>query len=146
YEREDLAAGMVRWNDLTPEELRPLDVRANEELRATGRCTPFETQCRAKDGRSIPILVGAVALEGQRDRGVAFVLDLSDLKQAERQAEFHLQQLRKLAEASSLINATLSQERVVHVVTDKAREVVGADVAYTIIHLHANWTQTVSAN
>ena len=145
YTREELSAGVVRWNDFTPEEFHELDDRAIKELRAQGKCTPFETQGIGKAGRRIPILVGAVVLEGQRDRGVAFVLDLSDLKKAEKEARLYVEQLRKLAEASAQINATLSQERVLQIVTENARKVIGAHLSIITTKKDLGWAQTSSA-
>jgi two-component sensor histidine kinase len=44
YSREDLQAGRVRWNMMTPPEYRHLDAHAEAELKARGVCTPFEKE------------------------------------------------------------------------------------------------------
>ncbi len=133
HRRQDLVDGLVRWSDFVPEDRRAFEVRALREIRARGSCTPFETLCIAKDGRRIPVLVGAVLLQDRRDRGVAFVLDLSGQKQAERQVKVHVEQLRLLAEAGAHIHAPLSQEHVLQVATERAREIVGAHFCAAII-------------
>ena len=133
HQREELVAGLVRWSAFVPADRRGLNVRALREIRTRGSCTPFETICIAKDSRRIPVLVGALVLQDQRDRGVAFVLDLSGQKKAERQVEMHVEKLRRLAEASALIHAPLSQEQVLQVTTDRAREIVGAHFCAAII-------------
>lgn len=84
YTREDLLSGKLRWREMTPEEYRPLDDRGLQELAATGVCTPFEKEYIRKDGSRIPILIGAVLLEGSQDRGLSFVLDVTDRREMEK--------------------------------------------------------------
>jgi PAS domain S-box-containing protein len=83
YGRGDLVSGRLRWTELTPSEWREADNLALSELAATGVCTPFEKEYFRKDGSRVPILIGAASLEGRQDQGVAFVLDLTERKQAE---------------------------------------------------------------
>jgi PAS domain S-box-containing protein len=83
YTREDLRAGRVRWDTMTPPEYKPLDELSIEELRTSGVCTPFEKEYIRKDGSRVPVLLIGALLEGERERTVSFILDLSDRKQAE---------------------------------------------------------------
>jgi PAS domain S-box-containing protein len=83
YTREDLVAGRLRWKAMTPPEWQPVTERALAQLRATGHCEPYEKEYWRKDGSRVPVLVGAAAFEGRRQEGVAFVLDLTERKQAE---------------------------------------------------------------
>jgi PAS domain S-box-containing protein len=83
YSRGDLVSGRLRWTDLTPSKWREVDEQALVEIAATGVCTPFEKEYVRKDGSRVPVLVGVALLEGRRDQGVAFVLDLTERKQAE---------------------------------------------------------------
>jgi PAS domain S-box-containing protein len=94
YGREDLVSGGVSWREVTPDRWRAADERALAELAATGVCEPFEKEYFRKDGSHVPVLVGAALLEGRRDQGVAFVLDLSEQKRAQhalRESETLLQ-------------------------------------------------------
>ena len=84
YDREDLASGRVRWTDLTPAEWRGHDEQAVADLRATGVFQPLEKEYFRKDGSRVPVLLGGALFEGSGKEGVAFVLDLSDQKRAER--------------------------------------------------------------
>jgi PAS domain S-box-containing protein len=86
YGRDDLASGQVRWPELTPAEWREGDQRGIEELKATGTIQPYEKEYFRKDGGRVPVLVGAVPLGERRDEGVAFVVDLTERKLAERVA------------------------------------------------------------
>lgn len=84
YSHEDLATGRVRWTDLTPAEWRERDERAITELKTTGIFQPFEKEYLRKDGSRVPILLGGTLFEGSGNEGVAFILDLSEQKRAER--------------------------------------------------------------
>ena len=85
YEREDLASGHLSWTELTPAEWRDGDERALAELKATGTIRTFEKEYFRKDGTRVPVLVGAAAFGERRDQGVAFVVDLTERKRAERE-------------------------------------------------------------
>jgi PAS domain S-box-containing protein len=100
YDRYDLVSGRVRWTDLTPTEWRERDERAVTELKGTGTVQPYEKEFFRKDGSRVPVLVGAALYQGGESDGVAFVLDLSEQKQAEaviREGERELRQILDLA-------------------------------------------------
>ena len=104
YDREDLASGRVRWTDLTPAEWRGHDERAISDLIATGIFQPFEKEYLRKDGCRVPILLGGALFEGNVNEGVAFVLDLSEQKQAERalrRSEASLAEGQRLSQTGS---------------------------------------------
>src|SRR5439155_24624680 len=83
YGREDLVSGRVRWTDLTPAEWRERDERAVIELKGTGTLQPYEKEYFRKDGSRVPVLIGGALFQEGGNEGVAFVLDLSEQKQAE---------------------------------------------------------------
>ena len=76
----------MRWTDLTPPEWREQSRWSVETLKATGTVQPYEQEYFRKDGGRTPVLIGAAALGGQREKGVAFVIDLTDRKRAEAEA------------------------------------------------------------
>jgi PAS domain S-box-containing protein len=86
YDRDDLVSGRMRWPDLTPAEWRAAGQRAMADRRTTATRQAFEMEYSRKDGSRVPVLVGAAALEGKREESVAFVLDLTDRKQADAAA------------------------------------------------------------
>ncbi|CAN7379883.1 PAS domain S-box protein [Phenylobacterium sp. LjRoot225] len=81
--QQDLESGKVSWDDLTPPEYRASDEQAVASLRATGSCGPYEREIIRKDGVRVPVLIGGAFFEGARHEGVAFVLDLTERKEAE---------------------------------------------------------------
>ena len=83
YNREDLVSGRLRWTDLTPEELRDRDQQAAAELRMRGTLQPYEKEFFRKDGKRVPVMLGAATFEDSTNDGVAFVLDLSGQKNVE---------------------------------------------------------------
>jgi PAS domain S-box-containing protein len=104
YDREDLASGRVRWTDLTPAEWRDRDERAVADLKATGIFQPFEKEYFRRDGSRVAVLLGGALLEGSGNEGVAFVLDLSDQKRAERalrRSEVFLAEAQRLSQMGS---------------------------------------------
>jgi PAS domain S-box-containing protein len=83
YSREELIASRIGWAELTPAEWAPADQDALAQVRATGSCGSFEKEYFRKDGSRVPILIAAALFEWNRDEGVAFIIDMTDRKQAE---------------------------------------------------------------
>jgi PAS domain S-box-containing protein len=84
YSREDVVSGRLRWPDFSLAERREHDLRLLEELRAGGGLKAEESELLRKDGTRVPVLAGATMFEGGADDGVAFVVDLTELKRAEQ--------------------------------------------------------------
>ncbi len=84
YTREDLEAGRVRWDVMTPPEYHPLDVLHIAEAAERGACTPYEKEYIRKDGTRVPILCGYALLEGSQDEYIGFILDLTSQKRMEQ--------------------------------------------------------------
>jgi PAS domain S-box-containing protein len=90
YGQDDLMSGRLRWTDLTPPEWRGADQWALDELAFTGTCKPFEKEYFRKDGSRVRVLLACAMFGEIRHRGVSFILDLTERKQAEaalREAE-----------------------------------------------------------
>ncbi|MEH1909453.1 PAS domain S-box protein [Nostoc sp.] len=104
YSREELLAGTLRWQDLTPTEYVPLDKQALTQIQNSFFCTPYEKEYIRKDGSRLPILAGGSHFEGTVNRGAFFVLDITERKQAE-------ERLRYIAQISSLLSTSLDYEQ-----------------------------------
>ncbi len=86
YTREEVEAGRVSWDGLTPPEFAESDRKAIEELVRFGTATPYEKAYISKEGKRIPLLVGATLLadsDGANPEVAVFLADLSALKRAE---------------------------------------------------------------
>ncbi|MCA1732129.1 MAG: PAS domain S-box protein, partial [Acidobacteria bacterium] len=94
--REEFEEGKVDWQAITPAEWIPADERAIRELRERGTCTPYEKEYIRPDGTRVPVLLVDAMLPGPNPQIAAFVLDLTERKNAERE----LLRLTQILEAS----------------------------------------------
>ncbi|HUL53965.1 MAG TPA: PAS domain S-box protein [Opitutaceae bacterium] len=84
YTRAELEHGRIDWRALTPPEWLPVDERALQELRAHGRCTPYEKEYVRRDGSRVAVLLTDTLLPGPEGQIAAFVLDVTERAHAER--------------------------------------------------------------
>ncbi len=113
YTREDLQAGKINWDKMTPPEYRQLDERAIAELKTIGVKEPQEKEYIRKDGSRIPVIVGVATFDQARNEGIAFVLDVTEKKKTEetlanietaRKKEIHHRIKNNLQVISSLLD------------------------------------------
>jgi len=100
YSREELEAGLIRWDELTVPGYEEVNRRFGEQLAASGTTAPAELEYFRKDGSRIPVLVGLASLPGIADqiRALGFILDLTPQKQAQNDLRKSEEQFRQLAE------------------------------------------------
>ncbi len=96
YSVDDFHSGAVRWKNLMPREWNPNDDHIFDEMMETGVAAPFEGEYIRKDGVLVPVLIGAAIFERQRKEGVAFIVDLTDRKRAEKLARDRERQLHEI--------------------------------------------------
>src|SRR5262249_49843908 len=85
YSLDDLAAGRISIQAITPPEHAGRDQDALEQLRNTGAFLPFEKEYVHRDGRRVPVQVGAARVSRDPLRWVTFVVDLTAQQRAERE-------------------------------------------------------------
>jgi PAS domain S-box-containing protein len=122
----------------------------------TGQAKIIGTECevvgRRKNGTTFPLdLVMSEVRSGDRRIFTGIVRDLSERKAAEEalqkagvDALQHEAQLRGLSEAALAINSALSVEDVLQVTTDKARTIIGAHQALTVLTTDQNWARAIN--
>ena len=105
YSREDLQAGLIHWDELTPPEWEDVDRQVIEQIKRNRVCNPVEKEYFRKDGSRVPIVLGGSLLENSINTGVSFVLDITERKQIEKErAQLFVseREARKQAEAANL--------------------------------------------
>jgi PAS domain S-box-containing protein len=96
YDRADLASGLVHRKNLTPPEWSNRDEQTLMELKTPGTVQPFEKEYYRRDGSRVPVLIGLSRFEESGNEGVAFVVDLTERKEAEealRESEHKARQI-----------------------------------------------------
>lgn len=127
YTRDDLATGQLRWSELTPRIYWPSDERALAQLRSTGVDIPYEKEFIRKDGTRVPIIIGAAMLDETHQEGVAFVLDITERKQAEMGLARDLEAVTRLQEVGSLFVREDNLQAVLEHVVEAAIAISKAD-------------------
>lgn len=84
YSKEELRGGKVCWDVITPPEWKQVDETALELLLKRGISRPTEKEYSRRDGTRVPVLIGASNVPENPQHVVAFALDLTELKQAEK--------------------------------------------------------------
>jgi PAS domain S-box-containing protein len=90
YTREELEKGELTWRMIAPPEYEKLDLRLLKDLQERGYCGPVEKEYIHRDGRRVPVLIGADSFcdelgDQEMLEGVCFALDLTDRKKLEQQ-------------------------------------------------------------
>ncbi len=125
YTQEEVLAGALSWKQITVPEHRHLDLQGIAEAKKNpkGTCTPYQKEYLRKDGSRIPILVGYVLLGEKREESVAFILDLTERKQAQAEQ----QKLVSLVENSSDFIGIATVEGKLLYINDAGQKLVGLD-------------------
>ncbi len=129
YDREDLAAGRVRWTDLTPSEWRDDTVRRVAEVTTTGTVQPREKEYFRKDGSRVPVLVGGAAVGEEPQQAIAFVLDLSERKRAEAQAREAERRYREMQMELAHANRVATMGQLTASIAHEVKQPIAATVS-----------------
>ncbi|RYJ01269.1 MAG: PAS domain S-box protein, partial [Acetobacteraceae bacterium] len=137
-DRTALEAGVLRWDTITPEDWRAANDAAIATAAATGRSIPYEKEYQRPDGSRIPVLVGFSMVGSIREEAIAFVLDLSERKRAERlllEAKAALEQ--RVAERTAALAEREADLRRIYDRTPAAFH--SCDAAGRLIEVSAQW-------
>ena len=86
YTREEVLAGTMQHNALTPSEFHYLSQEAVKALQETGASGTYETEYLHKSGRRIPVLVAVTRIE-HTETCMGFVLDISASKELDQRKD-----------------------------------------------------------
>ncbi|NLS07599.1 PAS domain S-box protein, partial [Rhizobium sp. P32RR-XVIII] len=128
YDREDLAAGHIRWTELTPPEWRSVGERAAADIRARGSCDPFEKEYIRKDGSRVPVLIASAAFDEARSKAVIFVLDLTELKRAEAEARASERRYRDMQNELAHANRVATMGQLTASIAHEVNQPIAATV------------------
>ncbi len=99
YSKQDLHENKINWSKMTPPEYAELDRIALEQVASTGYCLPYDKEYIRKDGSRMPVLLGGTAFDGNNpEMGVAYVMDISERKKAEKNLAESKNYLRTILE------------------------------------------------
>jgi PAS domain S-box-containing protein len=128
YGRDDVVSGGLRWRELTPAEFRDADNRGEAELTATGTAQPYEKEYFHRSGGRVPVLVGAALFEDNSNEGVAFVVDLTDRKRAEKAASESDRRYREVEMELAHANRVAGMGQLSASIAHEVRQPVAATV------------------
>jgi PAS domain S-box-containing protein len=97
--RKDFERGGLSWRTLTPPEWIAANERGLAQLRATGVMEPFEKEFLRPDGSRVAVYIGAANYEDSSDAGIAWMLDISNIRAAERALKESEARFRVIANA-----------------------------------------------
>jgi PAS domain S-box-containing protein len=152
YSAEEVTSGKVRWDNLTPPEYAQADAQAVEQLRRSGRCDVYEKIYIAKDGRRIPILIGASIIDTPEANAevAAFVTELTPLKTAEealRKANDELE--KKVMQRTAALEAEVVERKRIETslqeLTGRLLRAQDQERRHMARELHDNAGQTLAA-
>jgi PAS domain S-box-containing protein len=98
YSRADLEAGRLSSQALTPPEWLAGNAVVMEQLRRTGRMDSYIKEYYRKDGSRVSVQMGAATVDDNGE-GIAYVVDISPIREAQQALARSEAQLRAAADA-----------------------------------------------
>ena len=126
YTRADVESGAFSWTAATPERWHAVDVEKLAEMRERGRIAPFEKEYTHRDGRPIPVIIGAAMLPDTADDWICFVVDLTQQRAAEREHQVMLERTARLQAVTEQLSAALTKDEVAAVIVQASMAATGA--------------------
>jgi PAS domain S-box-containing protein len=85
FTQGDLDSGKIDWRAITPPEWLPADENAIKELRKTGTCKAYEKEYVTTKGTRVPVMIADALFPGSEEQIIAFILDITEQKKAEKE-------------------------------------------------------------
>lgn len=119
-DRSDLDSSFTHWSSVTPKDWYEIDQKAIRQLSRQGFFPSYEKELLHKDGRRIPVLVGATTMREGSNVATAFVVSLEKQKRHERLRK----DLELLIEKSDQFVAITDENGAITFLNDKGRELL----------------------
>jgi PAS domain S-box-containing protein len=126
--REELEAGELSWQAVTPAEYLQADAAQSADLQRFRMHPPYEKDLVRGNGSRVPVVIAAAMLENSDDEAISFVLDATERRHAE-------QALRLLARSSEAVGSSLDCETNVQAI---AQLVLDGFADYCMIDLQGD--------
>ncbi len=110
YTADDLEAGLINCQELTPTEWQQRDQEVLQEMLETGAAKPIEKEYYRKDGSRVPVVLGMTRLDEAEDLCLCFVLDATAQKETEEKLKDAKQAAEEASRAKSDFLANMSHE------------------------------------
>ena len=113
YTRDDVRAGRIEWDRLTPPEYAERDRTVQAHVLRGGAAAPSEKEFYHRDGSRVHALVGTASFDDESGSGISCVLDLTPYKCRVREAQTlaQLSQHALTADSSSILSFAASTIR-----------------------------------
>ncbi|MDC4205262.1 MAG: PAS domain S-box protein [Candidatus Manganitrophus sp.] len=134
--------------EITPSNLSLDQAGEIMNLLARGEGWKGEFLVRRRDGSSFTAMVIDTPIRNEKGELVGIIgvsYDVTERRRAEMERDRHAAQLQGLADASLAMNSALSLDETLKIVTEKAREIIGAHMSVTGMTVNENWEQAINS-
>lgn len=125
YTRQEVRAGLLRWDEITAPEFRGANATAVAQLKEHGHAAPFQKEYIHKLGRRVPVTVGVVALDGAGQHCLAYIVDHSAHQEVLKLLSESQEKFRMLTEAIPTMVWTAYSDGRVDYANSRFREYTG---------------------
>src|SRR3984885_10478388 len=104
YTEEEVSGGQVNWRQMTAGGYRDFGEKALVSISEIDQSATYEKEVVRKNGSRLPVILAGAMLEGQKDRGVTLVVDITRRKRTEERLREYEKVLEGLEEMIAVID------------------------------------------
>ncbi|HEY5934489.1 MAG TPA: PAS domain S-box protein [Kofleriaceae bacterium] len=137
YSRDELLSSQLTWLRITPSEWLEVERVAQTQLASEGVATPWEKELITKDGTRLPMLAGAVRIDGAQ--GIGIGLDLSERKRVDKALHERL----KAAALTAEVGIALTNQDLLRTMLQQCTEAIVKNLGAAFARI---WTLDAGSN